>query len=226
MHKKCPAFYLYVISSICYLIAALFKSEMFMLVTKPIIIPSIAFYYFMSFRKFSWSYVFVMFFFFIGEIFFLLNLNELYIEVLLIFLIPYVFVNYNLVQKVRRIPFKHIQRNFDFTTIFILVFLLILLYRILEIIETTNPIEYYIYVAFGLNLLLMGYLTAVIQNYNANKENWYLVAAVVTFILSDLFFILYFNIQKLLVFDLIYQSSQLISYFFFTKYFAVKKKSF
>jgi hypothetical protein len=223
--SKNPAIYLYLISGLLFLLAILFQNEEFLLVTKPIIIPSILYYYYIETKgRINNFFVLSLILFFIGDMLFLINFDDFYIIGLIIFLLPYLFVIHFLYQDIKEIIAKRKNRKIDFTFIIILLILVNLLVTVLNALEDESLVEEVFFLLFGIELVAMGVMSAVIYFHSSIKRNFYLAITVVAFILSDLFFILNKNVQNLLVFELINGLAQTASYFFYVKYFLERNK--
>ena len=120
--SKNPAIYLYLISGLLFLLAILFQNEEFLLVTKPIIIPSILYYYYIETKvRINIFFILSLILFFIRDMLFLINFDDFYIIGLIIFLLPYLFVIHFLYQDIKEIIAKRKNRKIDFTFIIILL---------------------------------------------------------------------------------------------------------
>jgi hypothetical protein len=224
--SKNPAIYLYLISGLLFLLAILFQNEEFLLVTKPIIIPSILYYYYIETKvRINIFFILSLILFFIRDMLFLINFDDFYIIGLIIFLLPYLFVIHFLYQDIKEIIAKRKNRKIDFTFIIILLILVNLLVKVLNALEDKSLVEEVFFILFGIELLAMGVMAAMIYFHSSIKRNFYLAITVVAFILSDLFFILNNNLQNLLVFELINGLAQTASYFFYVKYFLERNQN-
>lgn len=223
--SKNPAIYLYLTSGLLFLLAIFFRNEEFMLVTKPIIIPSILFYYYIETKgRINGVFVLSLILFFIGDMLFLINFDDFYIIGLLIFLLPYLFVLHFLYLDIKQIIAKRKNRKIDYTFIIILLILVNLLITVLINLEATSFVEELFYLLFGIELVAMGVMAAMIYFHSSIKRNFYLAVTIATFILSDLFFVLNKNVQNLLVFELINGLTQTASYYFYVRYFLERNK--
>ena len=218
--SKNPALYFYLIAAFFFLLAIFFRNEEFLLVTKPIIIPSIMFhYYIVSKDKINGFFVFSLVLFFVGDMLFLINFDDFYIIGLLIFLLPYLFVLYFLFQDLRQIIANRKNRKIDYTFIIIFLILVNLFVTVLINLDSKSIIEKLFLLLFGIALVILGVLATVIYFHSSIKRNFYLVITISTFIMSDLFFIINKNVQNLLVFELINGFFQTASYYFYVTYF-------
>ena len=98
MVKVNSALILYFIALVIYIIAVMIDSDNLELFTKPIIIPSIYYYYYISVRrKIDYLFSFSMLSFFVGEILHLISKEEFYVPGLIFLLIPYFIVLFFLI---------------------------------------------------------------------------------------------------------------------------------
>jgi hypothetical protein len=224
--SKNPAIYLYLTSGLLFLLAIFFRNEEFMLVTKPIIIPSILFYYYLETKgRVNSVFVLSLVLFFIGDMLFLINFDDFYIIGLFIFLLPYLFVIHFLYKDIQEIIEARKNKKIDYTFIIILLILVNLLVTVLINLEATSFVEELFFLLFGIELVAMGVMAALIYFHSSTKRNFFLAITIATFIMSDLFFILNKNVQNLLVFELINGLAQTASYYFYVKYFLERKKT-
>jgi hypothetical protein len=195
MMTKNPALFLYVTSGLLFLFSLYFKSEDLMLVVKPMIIPSILYYYFTK-RKNNINSIFVIsvIFFFVGDMLFLFNYEDFFVLGMLIFLIPYLFVIFFLYEDIKQIIAKRENNKIDFTFIVILLILLNLMITVLKALELSSLTEEILYLLFGIELVTMGVMASMIYFHSSIKRNFYLAITISTFIISDLFFVLNKNI--------------------------------
>lgn len=153
----------------------------------------------------------------------MLKIDELYYFGLLVFSIPYLFVIFFIIKDILLIKRNGGKQN-DFTFLVILVILSILLCTVLSYLEIKSTLEFIIFLFLGLQLVTMGVLTSIVYYNEANKQSFFLILAVSTFIMSDLFFILNKNIHELMIFKIINGLTQTVSYMFYVKYFLERTK--
>ena len=190
MGKVHSALILYLAAILFYVMAVLFGSDNLELLIKPIIIPSVYYFYYISVKgKISFLFSFSILSYFFAEILLLISASDFLYPGLFCFGIPYLIITYFLAQdflyylKKR----KYAINNFSFYIIIIL--LLYLLYNVLSFINESSKLEFSFYIFNGILLFVMGIFAFLIQfNFN-NKTILYMVLMVVFFIISDLFFI-------------------------------------
>jgi uncharacterized membrane protein YhhN len=226
MIKKSPSLLLFIVSGFLYLIASLIESEFLSLLVKPIIIPSIIVFYFTETRaKVNFWFVFSLFLFFVGDMLYLINLEDYYLLGLVFYLLPYlivlVFIFNDFIKLIR-------SRSLDKTDLSFLIILFFLLYLLVSLMNVLNPsskIEFVYFLLFGIQLVLMGVFGFLLYLHEPNKTNFFLLITVSLFILSDVFFILNKNVFGLRVFKITNIVTQIASYYFYARY-LIEKRDF
>jgi len=225
MAKNNPSIILFSIAGILYFISVMLNNEYLALFTKPILIPSILVYYFIESRgKINNYFILSLAAFFIGDMLYLINLDDYYLLGLVIYLSPYLIVLGFLIQDIYNFLKRKILNKSDLSFIIILFFLIYLMISILNVLDTKSNEEFIYFLLFGIELVLMGLFATLLYVNENSKVNFFLILAVSLFIISDIFFILNKNLFPLLIFKLANVSSQIISYYFYTRYFIEKQK--
>ncbi len=220
MPKLNASLLLYSITGVLYVISSCMYNESLTLIVKPIIIPSIVFYYFTQIRRRRSDDLFVLslILFFLGDILYLINVEDYYYFGLFLFLIPYLIIihfiykDFKLLLQVREI------KKIDLSLIIVFLTMIYLIYSMLSLIEYSSNKEFIYVIIFSLELLLMSVLTALVFLYSTYRKNVYLAFTVLSFILSDVFFMLDKQFE-LVVFKLVNTLAQTISYYFYVMYF-------
>lgn len=210
---------LYVVSSILYVLSIIFGSEVLTLISKPVFIPAIVFYYFTKkSRENDDLFLSSLVFFYIAEMLFLINVTDYYLAGLLFFLLPYfiliyfLYVDFIILIKTRKFKINK-------SLIILSVVLLYLLYSIFGLLDFTSKYEMVYMILFGISLLIMLVFTAILFIYSSYRKNSYLAFAVLSLLMSGLFFVLYVHFLNLLIFKIAYSLLQTMFYFFYVKYF-------
>lgn len=219
MPKLNASLILFAISGILYIISVCIGYESLSLIAKPIIIPSIVFYYFTQIRRRSDDlFVLSLILFFLGDILYLINVEEYYFFGLFLFLIPYMIFIYFIYKDFRLLLQVREIKKIDTSLIIIILTMIYLNYSILNLIEYDSKKEFIYILFFSLELFVMSIFAAVIFSYSTYRKNAYLAFTVVSFVLSDVFFML--NKQfDLIVFKAVNTLAQTISYYFYVMYF-------
>ena len=225
MVKVNSALILYFIAFIFYRIAVLIGSDNLELFSKPIIIPSIYYFYYISVRgKIDYLFSLSVLSFFIGEILHLISREEFNVSGLVFLLIPYFIVLYFIFQDlIYYLKKKKINLN-TFSFYIIVMLLVYLLFNALMMMIEEKSFEFFIYFLYGILLLLMGILAFVMLiNYN-NRTILYTGFMVGCFLISDLFFVFSKKIPDLIALKLINVATQELSFFCYISYFVYRTK--
>ena len=225
MVKVNSALILYFIAFIFYIIAVLIGSDNLELFSKPIIIPSIYYYYYISVRgKIDYLFSFSVLSFFIGEILHLISREEFNISGLIFLLIPYFIILYFIIQDLLYYLKKQKIKLNTFSFYIIVMLLGYLFFSVLMMMIEENSLEFFIYFLYGILLVLMGVLAFVMLiNYN-NRTILYTGFMVGCFILSDLFFVFLKKLPDLIALKMINVTTQELSFFCYISYFIFRTK--
>lgn len=225
MIKVNSALILYFTAFALYVIAVFIGSDNLELFSKPIIIPSIYYYYYISVRgRIDYLFSFSVLSFFIGEILHLISKEEFYISGLIFLLLPYFIVLFFLFQDLLYyLKRKKIVLN-TFSFYIIVMLLTYLFFNVLMMMFEENSFDFFIYAMFGITLLLMGILTFVMQINYTNRTILFSGLMVACFIVSDLFFVFYKKIPDLIALKMINISTQELSFYCYISYFIYRTK--
>lgn len=210
--------------SVCALaiIANIIGDGTLMLLSKPFIIPSIYFYYFIKSKKVSILFSVMLFVCYIGESIPLLGLNhELYIV-----LIPFFISNCILIYIVlkNKIPFKYTLLN-TVSLVLTAMLLTYLWFSIMDLLEDL-PIGLRSQIGvYGVSILLLVFVVAYKCIYSITITSLCLFIYVVCILLSDIFYVIYTYEANLVTFDIIHFSVQMVSYFFLVHYILGEEKN-
>lgn len=225
MVKKNPSIILFCIAGILYFISVLINNEYLALLTKPVIIPSIFVYYYIESKgRLNNLFVLSLVTFFIGDMLYLINIDDYYVLGLFVFLTPYLIVLFFLFKDIVNFLKRNKINKSDLSFIIILFFLIYLMISILNVLDTSSNVEFIYFLLFGIELVFMGVFATLLYVNENSKVNFYLIIGVSLFIVSDIFFILNKNLFPLIIFKLANILSQIISYYFYTRYFIERQK--
>lgn len=225
MAKNKPSIILFSLAGFLYLVSALVENEYLALLTKPIIIPAIFVYYFIESRgKINNLFVFSLFSFFVGDMLYLVNIKDYYFVGLITYLTPYIVVLYFLFQDIVNLLKRKSVKKLDMSFLIIICFLIYLMISLINVLDTESNEEFVYFLLFGIELVLMGVFATLLYVNENSRVNFFLIISVSLFIISDIFFILNKNLFPLLIFKIGNVSSQIISYYFYTRYFIEKQK--
>jgi hypothetical protein len=219
-----PALFLYFISGFLFVSSIIFGAEYLTMIFKPIIIPSIFFYYLQkSDGKASFWFSIILIFLFISNIFNLFDDKLFYVLVFNLF--AYIILFFSILKIFIRLKLKKFD-NVNLMFVFItFLFLCFLLYITLFMIFDSNFELYLIIILYAVALLFLAGLSTIMSMQNHNEGNDYLLIAVFCFITSDLFFALYYYYYDFLFFRYISIISNTISFYFLVNYFLFWKSN-
>lgn len=225
MIKVNSALLLYFTAFIIYVIAVLIGSDNLELFSKPIIIPSIYYFYYISVRgKIDYLFSFSVLSFFIGEILLLISREDFLISGLSFLLIPYFIILYFIFQDlIYYLKNRKIKLN-TFSFYIIVMLLVYLFFSVLMMMVEENNLEFFIYALYGIALVLMGVLAFVMLINYSNRTILFTGLMVVSFIVSDLFFVFYKKLPDLIALKMINITTQELSFFCYISYFIYRTK--
>lgn len=225
MIKINSALILYFTALLLFIISVLIDSDNLELFSKPIIIPSIYYFYYISVRgKINYLFSFSILSFFIGEILILISAEDYLLLSLIALIIPYFIVFYFMLQDlIYYLKKRKINLNVFSFYIFVM-FLAYLLSNVLLMIFEENSLEFYIYVLYGVVLLFLGVLAFVMQINYTNKAILFAGLTIVCFIMSDLFFVFAKFSPDLMVLKAVNVITQELSFFCYVNYFIFRTK--
>jgi hypothetical protein len=207
------------------MIAVLIGSDNLELFSKPIIIPSIYYFYYISVRgKINYLFSFSVWSFFIGEILHLISREDFNISGLIFLLIPYFIILYFIIQDLIYYLKKQKIKLNTFSFYIILMLLIYLFFNVLMMMIEESSFDFFIYALYGILLLLMGILVFVMQINYANRTILFSALMVACFIVSDLFFVFYKKFPDLLALKMINVITQELSFFCYISYFIYRTK--
>ena len=225
MVKVNSALILYFTAFVLYMIAVLIGSDNLELFSKPIIIPSIYYFYYISVRgKINYLFSFSVWSFFIGEILHLISREDFNISGLIFLLIPYFIILYFIIQDLIYYLKKQKIKLNTFSFYIILMLLIYLFFNVLMMMIEESSFDFFIYALYGILLLLMGILVFVMQINYANRTILFSALMVACFIVSDLFFVFYKKFPDLLALKMINVITQELSFFCYISYFIYRTK--
>jgi YhhN-like protein len=223
MNNK-PALILYFIACLVFMISIVFDSNELMLLSKPIIAPAILFYYLQEKKRdFSWYYIIITALFFIGDMVVLIDLKNLFITIVSIFFIAYLLFLKGLLDDLVTIRLKFMNKTHLFSVLLCTFFLVYLLMSSLDILIETKTPNLWLLVLYGIVLVLIGIISSLNYIFRTSRYTTFMILASLSFVISDVFYILknYFN--EIEIFNYLNNLTQVLSYYFLTKYFILKK---
>lgn len=224
--KKKYILYAFALVSALYILSSLFKIRELELLSKPLFIPILLYYYLRKTNKnFEISVVICFVSFYIGEMLMLNDPEVFYLPSLFFFLIPYKIILYHISTDLSSI-LKN--KKLDKSNLFLLIVLGLLIFLFVSVILTINTgeiLEKIILYAYGFSLILLCFLSVFLYVLKNSKANVFLLMMVIAFIVSDMYFIFIKKIDSNWVFILVNLVTQMFSYYFFVNYVVLKKRN-
>ncbi|RTY95102.1 hypothetical protein [Flavobacterium sp. GT3R68] len=221
MKTEKAALFLYLTASLLAVIATMFEYELLILITRPIVVPSILFYY-LSIKnsKANPFFVSVLLLNFIGDTIILLDLENS----TLIIMVPY-FLSYLLMIKFAISDMLKIRFNRKGFIVggVIFGFLMYLLYVLIQLFMDTSEELVVPVIVYG--FILAGYLCMASYGYysDSTMTMLFLLLTALSGSLSDIFYVLFTLIFHFPGFYYFEFAIQLVSYFFMVKYFVLRE---
>lgn len=227
MKASSPALVLYIVSGLLYFIAVVEGIENLTLIVKPIIIPSIFFYYWQESRgKISfWSSMILLLLFVSGI------LNLFYDERSFFFVILSNFIAYCILlcfvfKNIFEIKFQFPDKiNLSYMILMFLFFLSLLYFSLVLMFDLQLEL-YLLIIVYGISSVTFGSSATILYTLQQNQTNFFLMMTSFTFIVSDLFFVMYHFYNNFIFFMGISILSYVVSFYVLVYYFLLAKKDF
>jgi hypothetical protein len=225
MSNKLTLVQIYFLIAIVYVIASLWQIENLKLLSEPALLPIIYFYYLEEIKvKPSQFVLFSVCLFFIGDMLSLVSEEDYYIQSLFFLLIPYMLLLNKLVKDFIKLVKQYKWSILNFSVLVTLVLLFYLFFSVVNLLTIRDVVEQYIIYVFGLTLVFLAIISTLLFMFNDSKSNVYMMLAVITFVVSNLFFIFNKKIDTNVIFLFLNKIAQVASYFFYMKYFILKSE--
>ena len=217
MKDSKSALYLFISASLIVILTSVLKYDNIVMLAKPMIIPS-AFFYYLQTKKtpldLSVTAIFVSFF--IGDMIILVLGDSAIKMILLTFLIGYLMLFKSIVEDLVKI-------EFDFSSLLYVFVLMILLggilYFILDLPITQIIENYWLFMIYGIVLIVLVLLSTYNYVSNQNINSFNLLIATLSMLLSDLFYCFYNYVMKSSLLDAMNLFTQFLSYYLLIKYY-------
>ncbi len=217
MKDSKSALYLFISASLIVILSSVLKYDNIVMLAKPMIIPS-AFFYYLQTKKtpldLSVTAIFISFF--IGDMIILVLGDSAIKMILLTFLIGYLMLFKSIVDDLVKI-------EFDFSSLLYVFVLMILLggilYFILDLPITQIIENYWLFMIYGIVLIVLVLLSTYNYVSNQNINSFNLLIATLSMLLSDLFYCFYNYVMKSSLLDAMNLFTQFLSYYLLIKYY-------
>lgn len=224
MGKK-SVLYAFIVVCILYFFSSLLELDGLELLTRPLVLPLLLFFYLKSTKeKYQKRVVFSFVFYFLAEILTTIDSKKYYLISIFCFLIPYTallfYVTKDLMLLIKIKGFSKL----NFAIFFIIGFFIYLYVSINLILDIKTSFEKLLLYFYGLVLLFLGVFATAMYLIKNSLLSVFLILTVLTYIVSDIFYIFIIKIESNCAFKAIVLISQLLSYYFFVTYSLIKIK--
>ncbi len=227
MKTSTPALILYILSGLLFFISAITGNEYLTLISKPIIIPSIFFYYWQERHgKINFWFAMVLFLLFISGILNLFDDEKIFFYVIVFNLLAYCILLSFVLKNVFELKF-HFPDKINLSYIVLMfLFLSSLLYTSLVLMFDLRFELYFVIIIYGISSVSLGSLSTILYTQQQSQANFFLMMTSFTFIMSDLFYVLYYYYFDFTIFRGISILSYIVSFYVLVNYFLLTKTDY
>lgn len=217
MKDSRPSFILFVAASVGAFIGKVLNWELLMLLTKPMVVPAIYYYYLQTkTRNTNLLFSIVLFLFFLGDMAMLLDPKFGLLVIMICGMLAHLLLI--------KLAFEdRMQLKFSFFNLFFLTLLLLLpsyiLYLLLHLKVDSIDQNYLLFLAYGVVLIFMVGISVINHLSQNETSSLYLAATAICLMISDLLYSIAHFILDLPLLDHINLAAQFMAYFFMVKYF-------
>ena len=227
MYKLGAALILFIIASLIYLLDVFFPTIHLELYSSPILIPTITFYYFKETKaeRIDFLFFLTILLIFIGEIAYLAQGSSFLDVRYFFYTLVYCLIFYLLFNGFKNLVREKALKTIEVSFLIIFVLIFYLLYSFINLSDIKNDLHYYFFITFGILLSLIASLASILFLYKGSNINFFALFTSASFILSEIFFTLKLTTDKLVVFELFARLFQVLSYYFFVRYFLEQQQA-
>lgn len=222
MKTKTIAYYLYFIACVTALFAIIIDSELLLLVSKPMIIPAVYFYYLTKAKKVDFLFTLVILLNFIGDTIILLKIKDP-LFVMVPYYLSYLILIWFIVVDILKT--KGINMTNILLSLLVLIGHAFMLYLVLDL-QTMDGKKFILpFSIYGVTLSLM--VTLSVYNYLSDKSisGFYMLIACGCCLVSDVFYVLYNEHFHIPILSYINSAMQFFTYIFLVKYMLYRKNA-
>jgi len=214
---------MYFIACMVYMLGVVLDNNELMLVSKPVIVPAIFFYYLQERKiKFSWTYTLITILFFTGDMIVLIDSENLFVVIIAVFLLAYLFFLKGLVDDLVTLRLRFINKTHLFALLICVFFLIFLLISIVDVLIENKTENLGLIVLYGIVLVSLGTLASLNYIIKPSRYTTFMILASLSFVISDVFYILKKDFLEIEILDYLNNFTQVVSYYFLTQYYLLK----
>lgn len=220
MKTKKAALVLYLIAVFVAIIATIMGNDVLLLISKPVVIPAIFFYYLsIKKQKISWLFALVLLLNFIGDSMVLLEFENQTELIMIPYLLSYIILLKFAIEDVRIMKFNSMALCLS---LFVFSFLMYIMIALIQLFKDTNPDLVIPVILYGIILATYGSITVYCYYMKNNSVTFFMIMVALLSIVSDVFYIMFSLIFHFKGFNYFEFAVQLVSYFFIVKYFVLR----
>ncbi len=221
MRTEKPAIILYFVACIVAVFATIIKSETLLIISKPIVIPAILFYYLsVKTTKFNIWYGVFLFLTFIGDTVVLLELKGRTIFIILPYLLSYLILLSFIIRDNWNLRFS---KSGLFVGLFVFAMIFGSGFALISFFDPQHrPLELPVTI-YGFILALQASLSTYHIHVSNSNMSFYMAMTALFNCVSDIFFVIFLMIEPTPEFLPIDLALQIFSYYFVIKYFIYRK---
>ncbi len=222
MGKIKPSLLLYLLSSLLVLIAVVLNKQELEQLVKPIVIPSIYFYYLQyRYKRVNWWFSIAILACFVGDMIVLIDPQFEILWIIFSFLVCYIILIKFGIEDL--VPQKLTIANIGFGIISV-GFLLFVIFSIIDLMEPKSTERYILFLLYGICLLILTVISLFNFFSDASKAALYFSIMALCMVISDVFYSFYHFIEPFEMFNYINIFFQLASYYCMVSYFLVRNE--
>ncbi len=220
MKASTPALVLYILSGLLYFVAVLKGFDYLTLIVKPIIIPSIFFYYWQERHgKINFWFAMVLFLFFISGILNLFDDEKIFFYVIIFNLFAYCILLSFVIKNIFELKFHFPDKiNLSYIGLMFLFFSSLLYFSLFLMFDLKFEL-YSVIIIYGISSVLLGSLSTALYTQQQSQTNFLLMMTSFTFIVSNLFYVMYHYYYDFIFFRGISELSYIVSFYVLVHYF-------
>ncbi len=216
-----PALVLFFIASCLSIVGVFFKIDSLVLVMKPVIVPSICYYYLQKEEfKVNWLFFLAIFCSFISDMIVLFKLPEGDFSIAIFNILLYLIWIYFLLKDM---GVKMVNPKFIFYFVFIVLSFFSITYTVLGLMSSLDDFMINVYMVYGCVLSVLSSIAVFNHFLKLTEKTFYGLIMCFCFIISDVFFAIYNFYLKMEVFVIFNLAAQFISYYYMVKYITFNK---
>ena len=216
MKFSSPSLFLYFVATILAIVAVAFDIETLELVAKPMIVPSIYFFYVNQAKgEINLLFSIAVFCSFAADMLVLIDFSSNTLLISLLNICMYSIFTYFIIEDV---GLNNISDQKIISLIGLSVFFLFVLYIILDLMKGLDSLTFNVFVFYG---ILLSSLSALICYNHLNRptlKSYYALLMCICFIISDVFFAIYNFYLKIEIFISLNVTGQFVSYYYMVRY--------